>query len=385
MMLVSNSTIARSISAQALQCISAMARVCSRDVEIHPLPALITAQNRGRSIQAKYLPHCSQALPAAVPHSSQALPAGVHGDTVLARWRRSQALGADKGIDGMAEAVERNLAPRILDIVPAQLSHSSTKLEDLHHAEIVGKLDRGSLEPQQRPAKPLPAVVPVRWRRSQALAAVEPNMAPRILGDVPAQLSHFSTKLEDSHHAEIVGKLDRGDGEPQQQPAIKKPQQTQAKYLPHASQALPAAVHIDTTAAALPQHRSAAKYLPHAIWALPAAVHADTVLASERRSQVLPAAKGIDGMAEAVEQNVVPRILGDVPAQLSHSSAKLEDSHHAEIVGKLDRGHAEPQQRSAVKKPQRPQRVTASLRESSVVVVVVVVMVVMVAVFKELW
>ena len=129
-----------------------MARVCSRDVEIHPLPALITAQNRGRSIQAKYLPYCSQALPAAVPHSSQALPAGVHGDTVLARWRRSQALGADKGIDGMAEAVERNLAPRILDVVPAQLSHSSTKLEDLHHAEIVGKLDRGHAEPQQRSA-----------------------------------------------------------------------------------------------------------------------------------------------------------------------------------------------------------------------------------------
>ena len=197
-------------------------------------------------------------------------------------------------------------------------------------------------------------------RRSQALAAdkgvdgmaeaVEQNGVPRILGVVPAQLSHSSTKLDDSHHAEIVGKLDRGNAEAQQQPAIKKPQQTQAKYLPHASQALTAAVHIDTTAAALPQHRSAAKYLPHAIWALPAAVHVDTVLASERRSQVLPAAKGIDGMAEAVEQNVVPRILGDVPAQLSHSSAKLEDSHHAEIVGKLDRGHAEPQQRSAVKK-----------------------------------
>ena len=80
----------------------------------------------------------------------------------------------------------------------------------------------------------------------------------------------------------------------------------------------------------------------------------------------------VDGMAEVVEQNVAPRILGDVPAQLSHSSAKLEDSHHAEIVGKLDRGNAEPQQRPVIKKPQqtqakyRAQFITASLRESSV-------------------
>ena len=86
-----------------------MARVCSRDVDIHPLPALITAQNRGRSIQAKYLPHASQAL------------------------------AADTRLDGMAEAAEQNVVPRILGVVPAQLSHSSTKLEDSHDAEIVGE------------------------------------------------------------------------------------------------------------------------------------------------------------------------------------------------------------------------------------------------------
>ena len=107
-----------------------------------------------------------------------------------------------KGVDGMAEAVERNVVPRILGVVLAQLSHSSTKLEDSHHVELVGRLNRGSAEPLQ---------------------THEPNVVPRSLGILPAQLSHSSTMPEDSHHAEIVGKLDRGDGEPQQQPAIKKP------------------------------------------------------------------------------------------------------------------------------------------------------------------
>ena len=40
-------------------------------------------------------------------------------------------------VDGMAEAVEQNAAPRILGLLPTQLSHTSTTPQDKHDAEIV--------------------------------------------------------------------------------------------------------------------------------------------------------------------------------------------------------------------------------------------------------